>query len=127
MTHGAYSDAVIDALAAEYADQVITASPVLALDRFAWSLRTWARAEARAELIHRHLAQHGIINNRGTPRTSLLVMLAASERVAARGRDELGLSPAGSAKIAALLRSAGESALSPDERRLLLGMEDGTR
>lgn len=127
VTHGAYSELVVAALAVEFADRAMAASPVLALERFTWSLTAWARAEARVELIHRHLDKHGIINARGTPRTSLLVMLAASERAAARGRDELGLSPAGSAKIAAMLRSAGAEALSPDERRTLLGMEDGTR
>ncbi len=119
-THGAYSPSVVGALADEFAQSAVDSMPLLALDRFAFALRAWSHAEARCELIRRHLDAHGVLNNRHTPRMSLLAVLAASERAAARGRAELGLSPESAARIVALLRGAGADVLSPDERKALL-------
>lgn len=119
-THGAYSPTVVGGLAAEFAQSAVDAMPLLALDRFAFALRAWSHAEARCELIRRHLDGHGVLNNRHTPRMSLLAALAASERAAARGRSQLGLSPESAARIVALLRDAGADVLSPDERKALL-------
>ncbi|KAA9143541.1 hypothetical protein F6B41_25495 [Microbacterium lushaniae] len=119
-THGAYAPGIVGALAAEFAQSAVDAMPLLALDRFAFALRAWSHAEARCELIRRHLDAHGVLNARYTPRMSLLAVLAASERAAARGRAELGLSPESAARIVALLRGAGADVLSPDERKALL-------
>ena len=120
MSHGAYSPRTVEALAAAIAQSVVDAVPYTGRDRFAFALRAYSHAEARAELIRRHLDQHGVLNNRNTPRTSLLVMLAAAERAAHRGRQELGLSPESAARIAAMFRTGGVHLLSPAERREVL-------
>lgn len=121
MTHGAYSPATVEALAADIAQAVVDAAPYTGLDRFAFALRAYSHAEARAELIRRHLDGHGVLNNRNTPRTSLLVMLAAAERAAHRGRQELGLSPESAVRIAVMIRGGGADLLSPSERVEVLG------
>lgn len=118
--HGAHSPGIVDTLAAEYAQAAVDAAPYLALARFAFALTAWARAEARCELLSRYLDSHGIQNNRGTPRQSVLRVLATSERAAAHGRDALGLSPESAARIAAMIREGGAALLSPDERREIL-------
>jgi hypothetical protein len=119
VTHGAHSAGIVDSLAAEYAQAAVDAAPYLALDRFAFALSAWARAEARCELLSRHLDRHGVLNNRGTPRQSILRVLGTSERAAAHGRDALGLSPESAARIAAMIRAGGADLLSPDERKEL--------
>jgi hypothetical protein len=120
VTHGAHSPGIVDALAAEYAQMAVDAAPYLALDRFAFALTAWARAEARCELLSRHLDRHGVLNNRGTPRQSILRVLGTSERAAAQGRDALGLSPESAARIAAMIRAGGIELLSPTERPEIL-------
>lgn len=120
MTHGAYSQRTVEALAADIAQSVVDAVPYTGLDRFALALRAYSHAEARAELIRRHLDVHGVLNNRNTPRMSLLAVLAAAERAAARGRSELGLSPESAARIAAMIRVGGTDLLSPSERQEIL-------
>ncbi|WP_101844814.1 hypothetical protein [Zhihengliuella sp. ISTPL4] len=120
VTHGAHSSGIVDPLAAEYVQAAVDAAPYLALDRFAFALTAWARAEARCELLSRYLDRHGVQNNRGTPRMSILATLATSERAAARGRDALGLTPDSAARIAATIRDGGAALLSPTERRELL-------
>lgn len=119
-THGAYSPRTVEALAADLAQSIVDAVPYTGLDRFALALRAYSHAEARAELIRRHLDHHGILNNRNTPRTSLLVMLASAERSAYRGRQELGLSPESAARIASMIRTGGVELLSPSERLEIL-------
>ena len=116
VVHGAHSPSIVAALAEQFAQAAIAASPVLGLDRFKFAMRAWSHAEARAELVRRHLDENGVLNNRNAPRVSLLAVLAASERAAQKGRSELGLSPESAARIATLLRIAGADVLSPGEQ-----------
>lgn len=120
LTHGAYSTRTVEALAADIAQHVVDAVPYTGLDRFALALRAYSHAEARAELIRRHLDAHGILNTRNTPRMSLLATLAAAERAAYRGRQELGLSPESAVRIAAMIRVGSIDLLSPTERQEVL-------
>jgi hypothetical protein len=114
----------VAALAAQLAQAAVDASPALALARFRFALDAWASAEARRLLIAEWIDSQGLVNTRGTPRLNLLAVLGSAERAAARGRDELGLSPEGASRIALALRAAGADLLSPTERTAMLPLAE---
>lgn len=126
MQAGHRSERAVSARAVEYMDAAIASAPELGLSRFTFALAAWARAEARADLIHEQLDRVGVLTPRGAPRDSLLSALAATERASERHRAALGLTPASAAVILTTIRDAGAGLLTADERaRILTARTEG--
>lgn len=117
---GHRSERAVSARAVEYMDSAIAAAPELGLSRFTFALAAWARAEARADLIHEQLDRVGVLTPRGAPRESLLAALAATERASERHRAALGLTPASAAVILTTIREAGAGLLTAAERASIM-------
>lgn len=90
LTHGGYTEKRVGPLAEEIEAEVAEAAPWCGRDAFAPARRRYARAEAVAEMIWRHVAEVGVIDENGEVR-AVVGQLARWEGAAAHRAAALGL------------------------------------
>lgn len=95
---GHRSPRVYEPVARELVAGLLDDHPDLA--RFPELVGAWADAESRAYLLRLHLSEHGMLNESFEPKNGLLSWLQRFESIAARRREDLGLTPSSEAKIA---------------------------
>lgn len=100
LVHGAYSERAIEAKAEEVHAALLEYAPWCAEERYAPSLQRYLRAAAREELAHRALMD----NPKLSPR--LLEAATSAARLAWAMADQLGLTPAGHARLKVLVADA---------------------
>lgn len=99
-THGAHSERRWSPLAHELADDAVSVAPWLARPAFAGAVRAWSVAEAQARLVDAWLDRRGLLDAKGVPRPAT-VLSDRLHRRAAHLRSQLGLTPAGLARLLA--------------------------
>lgn len=116
LRHGARSERVVSARAAEIRSLVVDAFPFLCEPLFGEALERYCRAEARARLLHEYVMskseREGV---EAVPRT-LWQEASRAESNAAKCASDLGLDPAGFARIGrdmGLARSIGQRLQGP--------------
>ena len=97
LKHGAMSRRIYEPMAAEIVEGVLSERPEL--DRYGYAVRHWAENEARAELLRKHIAHHGLLDEDDQPRDSILKWLHRFERAADTARRRLGLDPGSHADL----------------------------
>lgn len=107
--HGATSPRVVAPVAAELAEALIEAAPWCSGAAFSAEVESWSWAEARCRLLRVWLDERGFLDEDGVPRPAL-AELHRAESAAARGRQQLGLSPAAWAKLLSAFSTAGADA-----------------
>jgi hypothetical protein len=123
LVHGAYSPAVIAERAAQVHDALIEVAPWVAERHYAPSVDRYLKATAREQLAHEALIG---MNPGAKGFTRLLETATAASRLAWHFGDQLGLTPAGHARLKILV-AGGEHAeasladLSEQGRRARLG------
>lgn len=111
--HGAFSPRTWSPISESLVAGVLGDFPDLA--RHPELLRAWADAEARAELLRRHLDEVGMMDPEGNPRTGPLKWLTTFDNAAQRYRDQLGLTPRSEAELARLRADAIHAAASVED------------
>lgn len=97
-SHGAWSPRMFEPLAAELEREYVSRHPHLA--DFGEALAGLCRVEARALLIDRWLAEHGLVDGKGRWRDRPLTSQRQFEAQAAAYRSRLGLDPMSQARLA---------------------------
>ncbi|MCW2735452.1 hypothetical protein [Nocardioides sp.] len=119
VTHGAWSSRRVDPLAAELIETAVSAVSWLSDPTYRPAVTSWARAEARCQLLAEYLDREGILDPAtGEPRPALAAA-EKQERLAIQQRQRLGLDPASRAQLESTLTSAavGQHALEDAIRR----------
>lgn len=109
LRHGAYSVQAIADKAVEVHNELLRVAPWLDEERYAPSLLRYLQAAAREALAHRALTNNPKFNAR------LLEACTAASRLAWSFADELGLTPAGHARLKVLLADAVSAEVSVAE------------
>lgn len=79
-------------IAEQLVAELAAVAPWAMVGAFAASARAWARAEARAQLLHEYLDEHGMLDEAGVPRPALGLSEQVEKR-AATLRAQLSLTP----------------------------------
>ncbi|MBP1325314.1 hypothetical protein JOF28_000546 [Leucobacter exalbidus] len=109
---GHRSPRVYSRIAAALVGGLIEQRPDLAT--YPESLASWSDSEARAALLRAYLDEHGMLDDTGEARETLLRQLDRFERRAADARQRLGLDPRSEAELALLrARAMREGQLAP--------------
>jgi hypothetical protein len=90
--HGSYSPRIVDPLARELVERVLSEVAYLAEPSYATAVWAWARAEARVALLTEYVEREGLLDRKGNPRPALNA-LTEQERLATLHRQRLGLDP----------------------------------
>jgi hypothetical protein len=128
LRHGANSERIVSAKAQEIRDLLLQSFPFLAEEAFLEATERYVRAEARAQLLHDYCMEKAEREGvEAVPRT-LWQEASRAESNAAKCASDLGLDPAGFARIGRDLGVAGSigqrlqgpglAALAADGRRL---------
>jgi len=104
--HGAESPAVIEAKAAEVRAEIRELVPWLDEPSFLPAVSRWLRAEARALLLHDHIAAVSAEKGAGAVPVRQWEQVTAADRLAAKLGTDLGLDPIGRARIMAVATAA---------------------
>ncbi len=108
LTHGAYSESVVTERAAQVTHNLFALAPWLADDPiYVIPVARFCRVEARSQLLAEAIAEKGADKGILTVGARMIEAAAATDRLAAKLGDDLGLSPLGKAKLKALT-AAGE-------------------
>lgn len=105
LKHGATSKRMVAPLAEAAASELIASAPWCAAPAFSSTVRRWAWAFARAELLRHYIDEQGILNEDHEPQPAL-AELARAEATEAKAAAELGLSPGAFARLLALSKTA---------------------
>lgn len=127
LRHGADSERTFGPVAERLADELVVTAPWCARPAFAASVRAWARAEAKVELVGQYLDVHGLLDDGGEPRPAASYLLRLEAR-ADNARARLGLDPTSFAGLLAKLsdnpQAAGEREALLAEARALVDARD---
>ncbi len=104
--HGAESTAVVEAKAAEVRAEIRELVPWLDEPSFLPAVSRWLRAEARALLLHDHIAAVSAESGAGAVPVRQWEQVTAADRLAAKLGTDLGLDPIGRARIMAIATAA---------------------
>jgi len=114
VTHGIKSPAIVEPIARQIAEQILTDRPDLA--RYPLAVESAASLEAKCRLLRDWVADHGMFGNGYRPRSGVLLLLKFEE-AARRARRELGLSPKAEIELEKLKRETIAVDASLDELR----------
>jgi hypothetical protein len=119
LTHGAYSENVIEARAAIVRNELLELCLHLDEPAFAPAVARFLRAETRALLLHDWITKTVNEKGAGAVKAWAWEQAAATDRLAAQIGQTLGLDPIGQARIAALATSAeiGQETLADHRER----------
>lgn len=122
--HGAFSDRMISAKAAEIHDQLLDACPWI-VDTDATAVELWCRVRARHQMLADYVEQVAETEGVGAVRPYLWAELGRAETNLMKATESLGLDPAGRGKLARDLgqasfytRTSGLQALAGEGARL---------
>lgn len=105
LRHGANSERVLAPVIEELARQAVEAVSWLARPEFQPAVRSWARAEARCQVVADYLDREGVLDAEGNPRPAVNAA-DRFESQAAKARARLGLDPVSLAQLEATMTSA---------------------
>ena len=98
MRHGAHSPRVVDPIAAELLAEVLEASPYLRDAAYLPAVESWAKAEARVQLLEAWVDEHGPFDAHGRT-SSAMNLLTKWTSIAMNHRTRLGLDPLSRARL----------------------------
>ncbi|MDH6283288.1 hypothetical protein [Prescottella agglutinans] len=98
MRHGAHSERKIAPIAAQWVDTALAQCAYLNDPSYMPALTAWARFEAKVDLLHDWLDEHGLIDDGGQA-TAAAKLLPVYEGRAASLRATLGMDPVARAKL----------------------------
>ena len=96
--HGAHSDRKIAPIAARWVEVALAQCAYLNDPSYEPALLAWARFEAKVDLLHDWIDEHGVIDNAGQA-TAAAKLLPVYEGRAASLRATLGMDPVSRAKL----------------------------
>lgn len=99
LSHGANSERVVQPLAAAMVKTALDQCQYLRDPSFEPALLSWARIEAKSELLHRWLDDHGMVDEETGKVRDAAKILSTFENTAAKLRTVLGLDPVSRAKL----------------------------
>jgi hypothetical protein len=102
LVHGADSERAVEAKAQEVRTTLLDVAPWLAPAEFAPAVSRFLRAEARALMLHRHIAQTSEEHGPSKVPVRLWEQATAADRLAAQLGNVLGLDPLGRARLQSL-------------------------
>lgn len=99
LTHGANSERSIQPLAAAMVETALEQCEYLRDPSYQPALLSWARLEAKSELLHRWLDEHGMVDKETGKVRDAARVLTTYENSANKLRAELGMTPLARAKL----------------------------
>ena len=98
LQHGAHSDRKIAPIAQAWVDAALAECPYLRDASYTPALTSWARFEAKCDLLHDWIDEHGLLDDNGNA-TPAAKLLPVYEGRAASLRATLGMDPISRAKL----------------------------
>lgn len=98
-THGAKSERAIQPLAQAMVETALQQAEYLRDPSFEPALLSWARLEAKAELLHRYLDENGMVDPETGKARDAARLLTTYENSASKLRAVLGMDPVSRAKL----------------------------